>query len=271
MRLLVVSDLHGSSERLGRFLRHDDLLLSLGDHINVIDYKDLSGVLAEFVPRETIESTLATIQSGDLADARRRMAMAAGSVPNLFRQIRLTAEKAYDAMSRAIPCPGYFIYGNVDFPEALAPNLGDDHHLCLAEKLEIAGRRVGLVSGHPPGPYSFGMPGEIPATEFSRRLHEVGAVEILGIHSPPPIPGLTYDVTAERDEGGSADLLYYCRLHRPRLVLFGHVHQPQLAEFVDVEVADEPIRYLNVGCFRDTHRLLEIEPRTLETRWLTAD
>jgi len=271
VRLLVVSDVHGAYARLGRALRDDDVLISLGDHINVIDYADLSGLLADFIPRDTIQTTLALIQSGDLAAARRSMGRAAGSVPDLFTKIRRAAQVAYFEMAAAIPCRSYFIYGNVDFPDALAANLHDHQTLAEAEAIDIEGRRIGLVAGHPPGPFSFGMPGEIDRAEFARRLHEIGRADVLCVHSPPALTGMTYDVEADRDEEGSPDTLYYARLHRPALVLFGHVHQPRLAEFVDREDPDAPVRFINVGCFRDTGRLLVIDPAKLETRWLNID
>ena len=271
MRLLVVADVHGAYARLGRALADDDILISLGDHINVIDYADLSGLLADFVDRDTIESTLDLIQNGDLKAARRAMAGAAGSVPDLFAKIHRAAQEAYFEMASVIPCRSYFIYGNVDFPDALDKNLHDDQTLVEAETIEIQGKRFGLVSGHPPGPYSFGMPGEIERDEFARRLHEIGHADVLCVHSPPALPGLTYDIEADRDEEGSRDSLYYATLHRPALVLFGHVLQPRVAEFVDRDEPDSPVRYLNVGCFRDTGRLLEIDLETLETRWLNVD
>lgn len=271
MRLLVASDIHGAYERLGRFLRDDDVLLSLGDHINILDYKDLSGVLSSFVSRETIAETLELIQGNKLEAARARMAAAAGSVPDLFAKIRVAVQEAYFTMSAVIPCRAYFIYGNVDFPDALESNLDDRHHLCVAETIEIEGRRFGLASGHPPGPYSFGMPGEVQREEFAERLHRLGAVDVLGVHSPPAIPGMTYDVVADRDEEGSPDTLYVSRLHHPRLVLFGHIHQPQVGRHTDNSDPEAPIHYLNVGCFRDTGVLMQIDPRTLETEWVKVD
>ena len=271
MRLLVVADLHGAHERLASLLRPDDVLISLGDHINIIDYKDLSGLLANFVSPEVISRTLSLIHEERLDEARAAMSAAAGSVPNLFGKISRAAQEYYFEMSAAIGCEAHLIYGNVDFPEALEANLGDNQTLHLADRLEFGGRRFGLVSGHPPGPFSFGMPGEFNKKEFARRLHDIGGVEVLCVHSPPEIEGMTYDVVAERDEKGSPDTLYYAQLVRPRLVLFGHIHQPRLAEYVDDRSEGKPVRYLNVGCFRDTGRLLEIDPATLETSWVSAD
>ncbi|MDP8221877.1 MAG: metallophosphoesterase [Candidatus Lernaella stagnicola] len=271
MRLLVVADLHGAYDRLAAALRPDDILISLGDHLNVLDYSNLSGLLADFIPRDVIESTLELIQTDQLDEARAAMMTAAGSVPDLFAKIRRAAQMAYFSMAAAIPCEAYFIYGNVDFPHALQQNLLDRHTFVEADTVQIEGRSFGLVSGHPPGPYSFGMAGEVGREEYAQRLHEMGDCEVLCAHPPPAIPGLTFDVEAGRDEGGSPDLLYFARLHRPRLVLFGHVHQPKLDEFIDKDDSDEPVRFLNVGCFRDTGRLLEIDPQSLDTQWLNAD
>ena len=271
MRLLVVADLHGAYQRLGSLLQADDVLISLGDHVNVIDYKDLSGLLADAVPKETINSTLQLIQEERLDEARAAMAQAAGSVPDLFARIRRAARTAYFEMSEAIPCEAHFIYGNVDFPDVLRASLKNGQTLHEADVLEFEGRRFGLVSGLVPGPYSFGMPGEVDRKTFAQRLHDIGGCDVLCVHTPPDIESMAYDVTAERDEKGSADIVYYADLVRPKLVLFGHIHQPRVAEFTDLKSTAFPVRFVNVGCFRDTGRVLQIHLPNLETSWLTAD
>ncbi len=271
MRLLVVSDVHGAYQDLASLLRDDDILISLGDHINIIDYKDLSGVLSNFVPTETINATLGLIKAGRLDEARAAMARSAGSVPDLFARIRQAARQAYFDLSETLPCEAHFIYGNVDFPELLRSSLKENQTLHEAEQLEFEGRRFGLVSGHPPGPYSFGMPGEVDRKTFAKRLHEIGGCDVVCVHTPPAIRGMTYDVSADRDEEGSPDLLYYANLARPQLVLFGHIHQPRLAEHTDLTSTSLPVRFINVGCFRDTGRLLQIHLPNLETSWVTTD
>jgi hypothetical protein len=49
------------------------------------------------------------------------------------------------------------------------------------------------------------------------------------------------------------------------------MHQPRAAEFVDRDEPDAPIRYVNVGCFRDTGRVLQVNPRSFETVWIEAE
>lgn len=271
MRLLVVSDLHGAHMRLVDFLQPDDVLISLGDHVNIIDYKDLSGLLAQFVPQETIETTLQLIKEKKLAEARAAMAMAAGSVPDLFVKIKRAVHEMYFEMCHAFPGTVHFIYGNVDYPDALRANLTENQFLHEADVVEVEGRRFGLISGHPPGPFSFGMPGEVDKKTYAQRLHEIGGVDVLCVHPPPAIDGMSYDVVAERDEEGSADVLYYANLVRPQLVMFGHIHQPKVAEHVDTKSSSLPVRFINVGCFRDTGRLLQIDPKTLETTWVKVN
>jgi len=268
LRLLVVADMHGAFRPLADFLRSDDVLISLGDHVNVLDYKDLSGLLSDFIDQETIAGTLSLIQEKKLDQARAAMGKAAGSIPDLFSKIRQAAQEMVFEMVSAFPCQTHLIYGNVDFPDILRSNVGGDVRLHEADVVDINRWRFGLVSGHPPGPYSFGMPGEVSSKVFAQRLHDIGACEVLCVHSPPAIDGMTYDVVADRDEQGSKDSLYYAELHRPRLVLFGHIHQPKVAEYVDREVDTDPVRYLNVGCFRDTGRALQIDSETLETQWV---
>ncbi len=271
MRLFIVSDLHGAYLPLADFLAPDDILISLGDHLNILDYKDLSGILAGFVSKDVIAATLELIQAEKLDEARAAMARAAGSIPDLFARIRAAVQELYFDMCHALPCEVHFLYGNVDYPDALRANLAPNQTLHEADVLEIQGRRFGLVSGLPPGPYSFGMPGELDRKVYAQRLHDIGAVDVLCVHLPPAIAELSYDVKAGRDEGGCEDLTYYFKLHRPRYVLFGHVHQPRTAELTDYEVIDEPVELINVGCFRDTRRLLRLDPQTLERSWVNLD
>jgi Icc-related predicted phosphoesterase len=45
-------------------------------------------------------------------------------------------------------------------------------------------------------------------------------------HIPPAVAELCYDVVARHPERGSPQLLELIGRERPRLALFGHVHQP---------------------------------------------
>jgi Icc-related predicted phosphoesterase len=72
-------------------------------------------------------------------------------------------------------------------------------------------------------------------------------VDMLCSHIPPAVPELLYDVQARRPELGSEQLLRVIYRDRPRIAVFGHVHQP-LAPRVRVGRTE----CINVGHFQRT-------------------
>jgi Icc-related predicted phosphoesterase len=54
MRVTAISDLHGAVERLDAVAGECDVLLVLGDLINVLDYRSMDGILVEVFGREPV-------------------------------------------------------------------------------------------------------------------------------------------------------------------------------------------------------------------------
>jgi len=255
LRIKIASDVHGAFDDLAAGLDPRDTVFLLGDFINIIDYRDLSGILAEVVDRPTIEKTLHLIQERKLEEARAFMGAAASGIEGMFEKVKAMTDECYRELFEKIPCRAFLINGNVDFPATLVKRLLPPAEFIKSWRvLEMGGRRMGFVSGHPFMTYSFGMPGEVTPAEFRRRLFALGPVDHLFVHPPPAIADLSFDTVAERDEGGSPDLLDYVRRHRPRTVHFGHVHAPRKREAV---LGDT--RFLNVGCFRHEKRFTLLE------------
>jgi Icc-related predicted phosphoesterase len=93
---------------------------------------------------------------------------------------------------------------------------------------------------------------------MSRLLDTVGEVDVLCTHVAPALDPLQTDVVTGRAERGSAPLLDYIRATRPRLHLFGDVHQPQASSW---RVGSTRCR--NVGYFRATERAMPLDPADL--------
>jgi Icc-related predicted phosphoesterase len=123
-----------------------------------------------------------------------------------------------------MPVPTYLTYGNVDLPHLYPDYLRPGLHVLDGEVAEIGGHRFGFVGGGLPTPMR--TPYEIPEEEYAGKVAAVGAVDVLCAHIPPAIPPLCYDVAARRMERGSEALLEAVQRTRPRLLLFGHVHNP---------------------------------------------
>ncbi|MBZ0271186.1 metallophosphoesterase [bacterium] len=251
MRVKLASDIHGAYDALAEALEPGDTAFLLGDFINVIDYKDQSGILAEIVPREIIRASVKLIGEQKLDEARALMSKTSKSIDNFFARVAELADKYYDELFSKLPCEAYIIHGNVDFPPLLAGRLrARQHYIAEQQAFDFDGRRCGFVSGHPKMTYSFGMPGEVTEDEFARRLALLGPVDHLFVHSPPAVRELSFDTAAGRDEGGSPSLLQYIVEHQPRTVHFGHVHVPIAKSLTIGETS-----CVNLGCFRDERKV----------------
>ena len=254
MTIKIASDIHGSFAELHAQLEPTDTLILLGDYIDLIDYNDLSGMISEFVPKPIIRKILDLIAEGKLVEAKTEMDSVSMNKSQLFRNIEKLSHERYETLFSGLPCQTYLIWGNVDFPEILKEHLKANTHLVIDSVLSIDDRTCGLVSGSPPMRYSFGMPGELTREQFRNRLYSIGPVDHLFVHPPPSIQDLTYDVSAQRDEEGSEDLLAYIEAYEPRTVHFGHVHEPRVLSMM----YNEKTELVNVGHFHQTKTLLEM-------------
>jgi Icc-related predicted phosphoesterase len=255
LQLKIASDIHGAYDDLITLLCPEDTAILLGDFINIIDYSDFSGLLSQVVDRRTIEETLDLISRKKLKEAKQRMTRTASTIDGLYEKISALADECYSRLFGALPCRCYLINGNVDFPMLMKKNLSEPAvYIEEYGSFEWNERRVGLVSGHPHMTYSFGMPGEVRPEIYAARLEALGPVDHLFVHPPPAIRELSFDDKANRDEGGSIELLNYIERHQPRTVHFGHVHSP-----IAKEMTIGRTHAVNVGCFRDEKRLTTIE------------
>ncbi|MCZ7584522.1 MAG: hypothetical protein M5R36_14895 [Deltaproteobacteria bacterium] len=188
VRLLLASDIHGANDDLVAALQGAEQAVLLGDFINIIDYNDLSGILAEFVDRETIVETLQLIREKRVGEAKARMVQAAGSVDDLPGKVGERASECYRDLFSRLPCPCLVIHGNVDFPKQLKAHLNDrTRYIERVHAFDAGGARVGIVCGSPSMNFSFGMPGEVTPEEYGARLAELGPVDHLLVHCPPAL------------------------------------------------------------------------------------
>jgi len=250
MRLHVVSDVHGAVDRLARAGDGADVLVCLGDLVLFLDYDDHGqGIFADlFGPvHATRWIELRTAQRFDEARAYSALLWARlGGDP--WQHIERAVRGQYAELFAAMPTPAYLTYGNVDVPRLWTDYLREGHHLLDGASTQIGGRRFGFVGGGLRTPYH--TPYELSDEEYAAKVDLAfadGAVDVLCCHIPPAVPELTYDVVARRFERGSVAVLEAIRTHQPRLVLFGHVHQPLAAR-----VRIGRTECVNVGHFRGT-------------------
>jgi Icc-related predicted phosphoesterase len=254
VRLHVVSDVHGATEALARAGDGADAFLCLGDLVLFVDYEDHGrGIFADLFGRDHTERFIALRTDGRFDEAREYGAALWRTVEGERREVLDAAvRRQYAELFAAMPSPAYLTYGNVDVPRLWDEAVRDGQHTLDGAAVDIDGVRVGFVGG---GLHSaMRTPHEVSEEEFAAKLEAVGEVDILCTHIPPATPELTYDVVARRFERGSAALVRTIERTQPRLVLFGHVHQPlsQRARIGRTEC-------VNVGHFRSTRRPYVVE------------
>ena len=224
MRVTVISDLHGAAGRLRAVAREADVLIVLGDLINVIDYRDMDGILVEIFGREPVAAAAELRANGRFDEAR--ATIRAHTDPEMDFRARFAelAAGQYGDVLAELPEGSVITYGNVDVPDLLRSMVPDGVRLVDGEAFELAGLRWGLVGGGVRTP--LGVPGEVPDEDWAGKLQALGDVDVVGTHMPPRIPWYCYDTVAAKFEPGSTPLLAYIQERQPRYALFGHVHQP---------------------------------------------
>lgn len=254
MPLKALSDLHGATEALEREVSSEDVLLLLGDLVNIIDYRRMDGLLVDIFGMESVEQVVALRTAGKVEEAREVIAQRReGRESEIGQRWMSSMSEAYRRVKQALTASRtLLIGGNVDPPWALDLMAEDPRvELVDGQVHEIGGVRVGFVGGGIPTP--MGVAGEVTAEEFARKLDSLGEVDVICTHVPPDVAELTYDVIMEQRVPGSAELLTYIEQRRPSMALFGHIHQPLLSSmYIGVTHA------INCGYFRSTHRALRL-------------
>lgn len=229
MAIKLISDPHGRFEGLRRAVKPSDVLLVLGDILDLVDWSDVSGILPEVLGRdEFIARIREAISRGPEAAAalREEIMSPEGSKYPLLK------EKVWEQYSRfadvleGIGCRTYVIYGNGDLPEVLEQALRGRDGIVLAEgRVEIEGLTFGFVPGAVHSPFK--MPAEMGEDEYTRKLEALGPVDVLCTHVPPQVEEFVHDVVARRPVIGSTGILSYLERHAPGYHYHGHVHQPR--------------------------------------------
>lgn len=259
MRLQVVADVHGDHEALAKRLSPAEGVLLLGDNMNLIDFRTLSGIATRVLSKADVARIILAMATGG---AKKGLAIADKLFfkhPAKQKKAREEVGKDYEALAGVLPEEAVVLFGNVDYPDVLQERMGARFIDC--EKREIGGRTFGFISGTGAYPFSMNLPGEMTDDAFERRLFSLGRVDVLCSHFPPDVDDLTWDTVAKRSEGGGSMINRYIQETKPALHLFGHIHNPKQAKGFLGET-----KLVNVGGFRYHHR---IHTLSLETLTLT--
>lgn len=256
MAIKVVSDLHGATDQLANQIDAGDILLLLGDLLNFVDYESMDGLLVDLFGVEAVKEIVDLRTQSRFEEARSAVAKhRQGREEEVAQRFDELIRQAYESILPALPDPTYLIHGNVDSASAIEQmTTGGGVRFVDGEVIELGGLRFGFAGGGLPTP--FGYRGrEVAEEAFNEKLDRLGPVDVLCTHIPPALPSLTFDTRVKRSEKGSEKMIEYIRAHRPRSVLFGHIHQPLVSS-----THLGPTHLLNCGYFRRTGRAITLVP-----------
>ncbi len=229
MAIKLIADPHGRFDGLREAVGSSDVLLVLGDILDLVDWSDVSGILPEVLGREAFIAKVREALAGgpEAAAALKEEIMSPqGSKFSLLQERVWEQYNQFAEVLESIGCSAYVIYGNGDLPEVLKDALRGREGIVMAEgRVEIEGLTFGFVSGAVFSPFK--MPAEMGEEEFSRKLEELGPVDVLCTHVPPQVDDFVHDVVAGRPVIGSSGILTYLKQHAPGHHYHGHVHQPR--------------------------------------------
>jgi Icc-related predicted phosphoesterase len=217
MRVHVVSDVHARADALAKAGEGADAFICLGDLVLFLDYDDPSGgIFADMFGADAAVQLIQLRTERRFSEAREFSAELWAAVEGHPRDlIEAAIREQYADLFAAMPTPAYVTYGNVDVPGLYTDFVRDGITVLDGETTRIGDLTFGFVGGGLRTPMR--TPYEISDEEYAAKVAAVGAVDVLCAHIPPD---------GRRLERGSTALLEAIRATQPRLVLFGHVHNP---------------------------------------------
>jgi Icc-related predicted phosphoesterase len=228
MRVKVIADVHGDVTTVREEAASCDVLLLLGDLINVIDYENAGGILAEVYGSDAVRTWSSLRAEGRFEESRQVLReVSAGREQELRGLFFSRIDEETKQFCGDVPSNVVVTFGNVDVPDLIRRYLPEGVRFADGDVLTFDGVRYGFIGGGLP---KVGIPGEVPLDAYGEKVAALGPVDVLCAHVPPAIEELTYDVVADFNEPGSEALLDYISEHRPSHMYYGHVHNPKVAE-----------------------------------------
>lgn len=225
MVIKVIADVHGDIDVVVSEAATCDVLLLLGDLINVIDYTNASGILAEVYGSDAVRTWSDLRAQGKFDESRAVLReVSQGREQEMRGLLFAKIDDAHKAFCAEIPSNVVVTFGNVDVPDLIRRYVSDGVRFVDGEILTFDGVTFGFIGGGLP---KVGIPGEVDIETYDGKVRALGPVDVLCAHVPPAVDDLTYDVVANFSEPGSEALLEYVKEHEPSHVYFGHVHQPR--------------------------------------------
>jgi len=225
VQIKVIADVHGDLDVVRSEAASCDVLLLLGDLINVIDYSNATGILADVYGSDAVRRWSVLRAEGKFDESRQVLREVSEGREREFRtELFAKIDEAHKSFCVAIPTNVVVTYGNVDVPDMIRKYIPDGVRFVDGAALTLDGARFGFIGGGLP---KVGIPGEVSLDEYARKVKALGPVDVVCAHVPPAVDDLTFDTAANFSEPGSDALLQYIDEHTPTHVYFGHVHTPR--------------------------------------------
>ena len=245
MQIKVIADVHGDLDVVKKEAAASDVLFLLGDLINVIDYTNGTGILADVYGPDAVSRWTVLRAEGKFDESRQVLREVSEGREQEFRtELFVKIDEAHRAFCAEIPSNVIVTYGNVDVPDLIRRYVPQDVRFVDGIVLTFDGTRFGFIGGGLP---KVGIPGEVSLEDYARKVKALGPVDVVCAHVPPAVDDLTFDTAANFSEPGSDALLEYIEEHSPTHVYFGHVHTPRAAS---TEIGST--RCVNVGSYYRT-------------------
>lgn len=256
--MLFVSDIHGAFSALRRVVDRGETVVILGDLANLTDYRTGEGAVADVLGIEFAREAAVARARGDFLAMRSLWEKRVGDgMERVRHEIGQAIRRQYEVVTEVLSGgTGFVIHGNVDRPDVLRESLPSGFEYVHGRVVEVEGLRIGFVGGGVATPLR--ARGEVTDEEMSSLLDDIGEVDLLCTHVPAAVRSMRHDVITGREERGSEPIRQYLELARPRLHLYGDVHQPMASNW-----RLGPTRCHNAGYFRATGRYLRLENDTI--------
>ncbi len=251
--MLFISDVHHGLDSLKRLPKTKEPLVILGDLINWIDYRNGDGIAKDVFGDESLNK-LIQLRKDHNFDERKNLwqELFAKDPKKKQREIEDAIERQYKEVFEVLKdYEVWMIPGNVDSLKIFESVKTNNVSNVDGQVLEYKNHKFGFAGGGVPTPIK--ARGEISEEDFEDKLNKLVDVDIICTHAPPLIDHLIIDVITNKKEQGWESLKKYIVANKPRLSLFGDVHQPKATKWIVGSTV-----CMNVGYFRANSHYLEL-------------
>ena len=251
--MLFISDVHHGLDSLKLLPKTKEPIVILGDLINWIDYRNGDGIARDVFGDESLNK-LIQLRKDHNFDERKNLwqELFAKDPKKKQREIEDAIERQYKEVFEVLKdYEVWMIPGNVDSLKIFESVKTNNVSNVDGQVLEYKNHKFGFAGGGVPTPIK--ARGEISEEDFEDKLNKLVDVDIICTHAPPLIDHLIIDVITNKKEQGWESLKQYIVVNKPKLSLFGDVHQPRATKWMIGSTL-----CMNVGYFRANSHYLEL-------------